>query len=251
MDIEQIKYYFRKSFRILLILLFLLIFFAFGLLAFTILSGGGPPITGQISNMVIAPFVPVLILIIFPFSILFYKLISPSKNQKKWALGIGLMGIILTGIFTLPFISIPLSQIDHHQQFSIVFGEDWNKFDSEIEASFYQTPFNLIYTYFGAKDIENDVWDSEIGLIYKNTSDYTLKYDVYYPGPEANIQSGKYSTIIYVHGGGWAKGERNMAATRHKYFASQGYVVFTIDYRLCDIKTSTMIKEESGLTFPY
>jgi acetyl esterase/lipase len=57
--------------------------------------------------------------------------------------------------------------------------------------------------------------------------------------PSAELP-GKNSTIIRIHGGGWVMGDKGLAnmMQMNKYFASQGYIVFDIQYGLSN-STST------------
>mgnify|MGYP005852293505 CR=1 FL=1 len=57
---------------------------------------------------------------------------------------------------------------------------------------------------------------------------------------------GQNRTIIYIHGGGWTSGARTDAPHLKAYFANQGYIIFSIDYRLVDTALLA-VKEEIGL----
>ncbi len=52
--------------------------------------------------------------------------------------------------------------------------------------------------------------------------------DVYSPADDA-----KHPVLVYVHGGGWQKGDKRSGATKGQFFASQhGWVFVSVNYRL-------------------
>ena len=65
------------------------------------------------------------------------------------------------------------------------------------------------------------------GLIFAAPDGFQLALDVYRPS-----QPGKYPVIVQVHGGSWQRGGRTDQETFARYFASHGYVVIAVDYRL-------------------
>jgi acetyl esterase/lipase len=67
---------------------------------------------------------------------------------------------------------------------------------------------------------------------YAQVNGRELTLDIYEPTAEPVLGS-QYPAIIVIHGGGWRNGEPGSWFTPHNhYFASQGYVVFDIEYRL-------------------
>jgi acetyl esterase len=68
-----------------------------------------------------------------------------------------------------------------------------------------------------------------------------LKADVWRPpeeGPATAVRgAGGHPAVIVVHGGGWRSGERGDFPLWNAWFASKGYVVFDIDYRLSPTPT--------------
>jgi len=53
--------------------------------------------------------------------------------------------------------------------------------------------------------------------------------DVYIPEGE-----GPFPAVLFLHGGGWRFGDRRLAPDLARYFARDGYVMVSIDYRLSD-----------------
>ena len=63
-----------------------------------------------------------------------------------------------------------------------------------------------------------------------------LYFDVYSSNKDGDMLPGGNSVLIRIHGGGWKSGDKGFLnnAQMNKYFASQGYVVFDVQYGLSD-----------------
>jgi acetyl esterase/lipase len=73
------------------------------------------------------------------------------------------------------------------------------------------------------------------GVLYVEVDGHRLSLDVYQPFTKPVVGE-QYPAIIVIHGGGWRNGEPGSWFTAHNhYFASQGYVVFDIEYRLSGV----------------
>jgi acetyl esterase/lipase len=221
----------------ILIILSLLTFFFAGLFAFNILSGGAPLVLFlYLINIYLPVFFPMLILLVPIITLLLYKVIP--RKWKKVGKSLTIIGFFLTITLSLPFIAAPVSIIDSNNQFANIFGRNWNKFDSGVEEEFSDIHHVIIQSWFGEPELDPDSWKLDSSNVYKETDDYKLKFDVYYPGKIAAQFIGKKSTIIFIHGGGWTRGGRWHGAPYLKYFAAQGYVCFSIDYRLLEQRNS-------------
>lgn len=76
-------------------------------------------------------------------------------------------------------------------------------------------PETVTYASPGGEELEADVWSPPEGD----------------PATAADAAGGRPAVIV-VHGGGWRSGERGDFPLWNAWFASKGYVVFDIDYRL-------------------
>jgi acetyl esterase/lipase len=76
-------------------------------------------------------------------------------------------------------------------------------------------PETVTYASPGGEELEADVWRPPEGD----------------PATAAGDAGGRPAVIV-VHGGGWRSGERGDFHLWNAWFASKGYVVFDIDYRL-------------------
>lgn len=64
---------------------------------------------------------------------------------------------------------------------------------------------------------------------YCSTKERELKLDVFYPAEKARA---KRTAILFVHGGGWRSGDKEMHHPLAQELASRGYVCVTPEYRL-------------------
>jgi acetyl esterase/lipase len=67
-------------------------------------------------------------------------------------------------------------------------------------------------------------------LVYAEINGRQLLADLYLPKNKKEPRP----VIIWLHGGGWRFGDRKLGPDFSKYFASQGFVMVSIDYRLSD-----------------
>ncbi|MHA1147228.1 MAG: hypothetical protein ACTSR8_03190 [Promethearchaeota archaeon] len=218
-----------------------------GILAFCLLTLGGPPIYGQLFNLFIAPFIGILI-IIFPVLVLLQHKIT-YRTYRKIDRVLTIIGLGFLIIFSIPFIAMPAEILNADAQFAEAFGEDWNHFDEDISENFYTLQCSLIQTWFGEPPLDSDAWELDADNVFVDEKNYELRYDVYYPGKNAELEIGQHSTIIFIHGGAWILGDKTLGAGRLKWLAAQGYVCFSIEYRLLEMD-SNIIEEETGWKVP-
>ncbi len=73
-------------------------------------------------------------------------------------------------------------------------------------------------------------WDERLAIPFANAGGQELKLDVYRPrdvGADARLPG-----VLVIHGGGWGGGARSDFPRHDAALASEGYVVFDVDYRL-------------------
>lgn len=80
-------------------------------------------------------------------------------------------------------------------------------------------------------------WNDEVGIIYRNLAENKAMqtgYDLYIPTEKST--NGKYSLILYLHGGGFTSGDKTDADAEMlcKYYTSKGYVCASVNYTLAD-----------------
>lgn len=179
------------------------------------------------------------------FAIIFLSvgvLIRRLLNRKKYFLYHGIVlatTIFIVTVCLLPFLSIPSLLKNAEDNYTKAFnniGEVKLDYSKEL---FRQQRFSLPEYFFGTPSREYQV--KENVLFYQGTEGVDkgikLYFDVYTPTTDGSKLPGGNSVLIRIHGGGWTtgdKGEYNFAQM-NKYFASQGYIVFDIQYGLSNV----------------
>ncbi|MBD3213864.1 MAG: prolyl oligopeptidase family serine peptidase [Candidatus Lokiarchaeota archaeon] len=221
-----------RIFTIILNIFCILWFIVLGFISFIVLTGGLPGVGFTWVIGIFASWLTGLaIFSITALMILFLK-INQKKLSRRVKNTVILCGLILIVINSLPLISVPATIIDANQQFEDSFGPKWNSFDSDLEEAFLNAPFNFGWYYLGTPKIEDSNYKVKKDILFDKGKDYELRYDVYYPKKD---YIGERATIIHIHGGGMILGDKGTADMNViRYFASQGYTVFDIQYRLLD-----------------
>lgn len=216
--------------RVLLVILFVL----GGVFAFAVVTGGSP-VVGQITGLVGGALAGVFLSTSLATIGLSTKLVSKRRHPRLFW-GAVAYGCVLLLVFDLPLLALPAQTNDANRQFASQFGADWDAFPADVSAHLIDAPYTHSAFYFGYE------WEPRYqvdrGIVFANHSDdpdqpYVLRYDVYYSprNPDTLAQN---ATIIFIHGGGWILGDTGMGLNKLEYLATQGYVVFDIQYRLLD-----------------
>ncbi|MFV2048117.1 alpha/beta hydrolase fold domain-containing protein [Metabacillus sp. YM-086] len=78
------------------------------------------------------------------------------------------------------------------------------------------------------KEIKNDKVEILRDLVYKSVNGNPLFVDLYLPkGSQSSLP-----VIIWLHGGGWRLGDRNLGPDLSRFFAEKGFAMASIEYRL-------------------
>lgn len=147
---------------------------------------------------------------------------------------IGILGVLLFFINLIPILSVPKLLHDADRNYIQVFGEQSKSIEDipEFKNLAFSIPEYLFGTVSGSYTVKENI------LFYKGTQgvDQGIKlyFDAYMPAKEMSKLPGKGSVLIRIHGGAWNIGDKGASnyAQVNKYFASQGYVVFDIQYGL-------------------
>ena len=182
-----------------------------------------------------------LMFLYLPTTLLLLKL-TQKKRFKNWnRLSILVIGLLLTFLNALPLMSVPASIQTAEGEFNVAYGSEWrSQIPQSAENYFLPTQFNL-YNYF--LGLPHKDCNFETDILYYDDDGIRLYFDVYYPkGNRANLP-GSGSIIIKIHGGGWQYGDKSLGnvLVLNKYLASQGYIVFDIQYGLFDSGSSSFI----------
>ncbi|MBY8988576.1 MAG: alpha/beta hydrolase, partial [Candidatus Lokiarchaeota archaeon] len=182
-----------------------------------------------------------LMFLYLPTTLLLLKL-TQKKRFKNWnRLTILIIGLSITIVNALPFMSVPTSIQTAEDEFNAAYGPEWrSQIPQSAENYFLPTQFNL-YNYFLGFPHKDCNFKTDI--LYYDDDGIQLYFDVYYPKGNAANLPGNGSIIIKIHGGGWSYGDKSLGnvLVLNKYLASQGYIVFDIQYGLFDTGSPSYI----------
>ena len=167
------------------------------------------------------------------------------------------IGILFMSISFFPYLATPFSISNAEQNFDSafnpIFGGDWSaQIDAATEEFMLDSPSYFLPLYFLGNRPKECIIMRDI--LYFNGSESSipvdkntlLYFDAYLPLEGGENLPGNNSVLIRIHGGGWSFGDKGMTnmLQMNKYFASQGYVVFDIQYGLRDSGNSNPFTPE-------
>ena len=182
-----------------------------------------------------------LMFLYLPTTLLLLKLTHKNRYKNWNRVSILVVGLLLTGLNAMPFMSVPFSIQSAENEFSGVYGENWRcDIPQKVDNYFLPTQFNLYNYFLGFPHRDCNV---ETDVLYYDADGIKLYFDVYYPKGVYSDLPGNGSVIIKIHGGSWQYGDKSIGnvLVLNKYLASQGYVVFAIQYGLLDSGSSSII----------
>ena len=144
-------------------------------------------------------------------------------KRRNWLLV--LVGMMGTAVSLKHFTDTTTPQ---ENDFAEAFGTDWQaRIPAAAQAKLSTRRWQPIFKQPPRGVIERNV---EYGSNPDTPDDVRLFADIMHP-PEGVARSGL--ALIYVHGGGWAYGKRNISKFPYfRQFSSQGHLVMDIDYTL-------------------
>ena len=155
--------------------------------------------------------------------------------------------LLLSALFNLmtyirlmiPFYVIRRTNIKFKKLMKESLGEEYLSYiDPSIKSTYFASAkFKLGYYFTGVRKKKLDeIVNSVEQLVYRTVDGVDLTLNVYYPKRE-----GINPVIIFVHGGGWMSGSKDLASSIKvsKLLATYGYTVFNIDYRLTPTEAFT------------
>ncbi len=159
-------------------------------------------------------------------------------------------GLVMFVLFLLPLFLMPNALEDAEMAFADAFGDDWEERIDPAHEDYFR-PYELsLPAYFLSIPSADYVYERDV-LYYWGLEGVDegreFYYDVYMPPPDAEEGlPGEGSVLIRIHGGAWIAGGKGFAnmMQMNKYFASQGYTVFDIQYGLSDRVDLAYITEE-------
>jgi acetyl esterase/lipase len=154
-----------------------------------------------------------------------------GRKRSSWGIVLGAFGVIWS---VVPFWQTREATRLNEMAMRRGLGEDYMRHIPPAQrARLRQRRWSLETSLISAGPLKN-AYVVERDIVYHATPQRPLLLDVYCPQvPPA--RGDLYSAVIVVHGGAWRYGDKGEVFTAHnQYLASQGYVVFDIQYRLSD-----------------
>ncbi len=153
-------------------------------------------------------------------------------RPRSWfAVVAGLLGF---GFSVRPYLLHRAASDDMTSAMRAGLGEDYEaKIPPLVRARLAPETWSLGYT-FGEREKQSQGRLSR-DTIYAAPGGHELHFDVYQPVLPPPVGE-HYPALVVLHGGGWRNGDRGgWFAPHNRYFASQGYVVFDVQYRLSGV----------------
>ena len=182
-----------------------------------------------------------LMFLYIPTTLLLLKLTHKNRFKNWNRISILVIGLLLTVLNALPLMSVPVSIQTAETEFSVAYGENWRSdIPQRVNNYFLPTQFNLYNYFLGFPHRDCNV---ETDVLYYDADGIRLYFDVYYPKGVYSDLPGNGSVIIKLHGGSWQYGDKSLGnvLVLNKYLATQGYIVFDIQYGLFDSGGSSFI----------
>lgn len=142
-------------------------------------------------------------------------LVSFRGKVKKIAV---LCSLAAAGLSAIPLSQISRTRESFDRRLTAVFPEA--KGNGDMRPS----PIVVRDLFLGLQTAEPRV---SRGVVFASPEGLQIALDIYRPQAQ-----GRYPVIVQIHGGSWQRGARTDQETFARYFASHGYVVIAIDYRL-------------------
>ncbi len=168
-------------------------------------------------------------------TIILLKLLSQKrKTNPKQYYSVLFIGFLITGLNSVSLLATPYTIIHANSEFDKAFGSDWEqKIPENVKEEFLPVPYSIPAHFL---TIPREGFLVQKDILFYDGEGIKLHFDVYTPIRPPNELPGQGSIIINLHPGAWSsggKGTWNMISTS-QYLASQGYIVFDIEYGLIE-----------------
>ena len=181
---------------------------------------------GSIIAIIYPGIAPLLCLIYILSGIIIIRF-SFMKNRKGIVVVSGIC-IFIFIVSIIPYISIPFGISAAEDEMIQTYGAAYSNLDT---MGMRPVPYSLFDNMFGIP-IDESKYTIQTDILYLNNGNDSFYFDWYKPHG-----AGPFPVLIALHGGGWVIGDKGTGNVIpfNKYFASQGYVVFDIQYGVYDI----------------
>ncbi len=170
-----------------------------------------------------------LVLNEFPYSVTALGLFAAFKRPRT---GIGTaFGLYGAALSLMPLVRVPAAIDDMNTMMREGLGTDYeSQIAPEMKKRLASARLSLagVAGFAYNKNHVSTLYD----IPFSETPSRPLKLDVYRPLLAPGDGGKLYPAVIVIHGGSWAHGDKGgYFAPHNRYLASQGYVVFDVQYR--------------------
>jgi len=172
------------------------------------------------------------------------QLLKSSKTKSQIIFATVLLGVCISTLSFVPVLGVSAYARDAREEFNRAFdpefGGDWEAQIPITIEKYLKSDYFQVLDYFIGPDNPDCIVKRDI--LYFNGSESAfsvdqsilLYFDAYLPPNNGVGLPGENSTLIRIHGGGWTIGDKaeGNIPMMNRYFASQGYTVFDIQYGL-------------------
>ncbi|MHA1893939.1 MAG: alpha/beta hydrolase fold domain-containing protein [Candidatus Helarchaeota archaeon] len=150
------------------------------------------------------------------------------QERKKYAMIVFFICAFIVFTCFLPIISLPIYVYQAESQMVQTFGSNYTSLNTQ---NMLQQPFSL-WTAINGFPVKDSELNITLNVKYYNNENDSFYFDCYKPKG-----TGPFPVIIAIHGGAWVIGNKGVEnnVPFSKYIASQGYVVFDINYGIFNI----------------
>jgi hypothetical protein len=161
------------------------------------------------------------------------------KKKKIYFYSVLTIGLAISAIHILPSAMTTAEIMIANNRYTTAFGPSWQSIPTADQKYMTRSPYSFSKYFLGMNPNDYNI-DRDV-LFYNGSlsgepkdENISLYFDVYTPTRNSSELPGKNSTLIRFHGGSlqwYDKGLPDMQKMNY-YFASQGYVVFDVQYGL-------------------
>jgi acetyl esterase/lipase len=146
------------------------------------------------------------------FVVISLVIIALGYKSKKYRLAVTVIGNLAIVLYLSPLARAYVVAGTLKDEFNTAFG---------VHSGGNETPFSLRKMFVPTIDVSHKT------LTYVTYADTALTLNYY----QSQI-NGKKPCVIVIHGGSWAKGDKDQLPELNSYLAHKGYNVASIDYRM-------------------
>lgn len=221
----------KQILRYILLFLCYLCIGLFGLITILYLFFGSSTL-GWLIAMFYPGVAPLLYILVLTSGVIIIRFSFIEKRRERLVI-VGVCAFIFVGAI-IPYPVMPFGIAEAENQMVSVYGAQYAELDT---SGLRPAPYSMFDNLFGVA-IDETSFSAEYDIPYLDNGQDTFFFDWYCP-----MGKGPFPVIITIHGGAWVLGDKGSynIPLFNQYFASQGFVVFDIQYGLFDV---TSLPEE-------